>query len=1321
MFCTQLFIVVLAVAGAFSDSTPLFEKAHFQSDSYVGYISENVAPLSHTKPPKSSSIFVRFVDELKPSVRFETSESVCVGIDMSKFKNITNIRLESDDDSGTLFELDANSFICVRQEPGMCVCFIQIKLSDSYFATNRHKLNREAKSLYTFQLKFELSYGVSTTQIQVKLLDDNDLEPMFDPSDYEFVLAEADQLEAFAVIGQVHAKDPDLSRNALVRYFLSCEREDSAELNDTECNEYFGVDWHTGLIYLKHSVAFMSSRFSGGVKTFEFQVKSLDTGTRSGVARTILSTRRAYWSYLSTTGLESNRTRKMLEEVDTEVDLDDDSHAELGQSNHKTNDLVNYKLVKYAAELYEHLVGMESHQADRRQQHSIYGTSIEAAYVQVKLVPAVKTIPQLNAKFLKLNEFVVHKESVFKQIKFRLEKSLILPFGFIQVDSGFESSLKIKPISGIEFKIERVYLNSSNTFFLVYLQPSLNEMIQFKAIVNNNLDKSIRFAVNVESYTILMFDFSMRTDLVEMIAGQCRLELDSPVKDIHLTNPSALTVLAKISSTLTNVYTTNNPETNLCEVYLSYGKLWNNQGLFHVRYAEVNNQTMISVNSSTGLVRLEKIFYGKLNFLISAQLYFAQVPLMNAVDTQLLKVTALEQRPLLNNDTSIYAALSSHSNPDAPPVVAYFKKNAAFKKWFDTIELSLAGPHKHLNLPRVLSSLSWIYNENRVYFIVYCFGEDLVKFDKCPIALDSDGTLHFQSSSAQSPQVNLLIRAADSRQHLKYLNLMIVNSSSQLQFEHQNCSILIRLNEGSITTKANSNNRVFLTKMNLKQNDSLSKLQFSLLEVQDEPSSSVMLRNCFEIDPLGNIYFKCKLPPAGLRFNKSMTMLRIEKLVKVTATNSNHLEAFTYLRIQFELSMNSSWQPHQQLNILMFDCEKPHEAVNSNKHARETKLISTLLVNDYKQLLRRTKAAGSVLATDAVVHVANVTARNFEFVYLIEQNDKQFADTAKLAAGTHIYRVDLAYLFRKLQLDDQDDECPLYEFNLVANDHDLFRLNRFSGLIELAVDWQLPIAYLINSINVFKYRLVFTITKLIELGQHAHNLNNLEFQCDVYFKLEHDMSLNKDVLRRLLPAPMLAQSHLELSVENMNQHQDYMLMRQLNSFVVLNETLQRSQRLYNLTYLIGGANLPFYVDSNTGQLFFSNSNTKLVQPRYTLTMIVLFKFKHMLLHELHASISIYNNRTSDALVLGSNGKQKDSPTFSSLWSSGFLDFSMPISSVDFIANMQSKLIGFFPQMQVPGSFELASNRLKYKTAKKRPNRYFQETKNKLVSHLFIYD
>ena len=292
MFCTtKFFLFFLAVVSC--DSTSLFEKAHFQSDSYVGYISENVAPLSHTKPAKNSSIFVRFVDELKPSVRFETSESVCVGIEMSKFKNITNIRLESDDDSTNLFELDANSFTCVVQEIGNCVCLIQIKLSDSYFATSRYKLNREAISLYTFQLKFELSYGVSITQIQVKLLDDNDLEPMFEPSDYEFVINEIDQLEAFAVIGQVHAKDPDLSRNALVRYYLSCEQEDAAELNDTECNEYFGVDWHTGFIYLKHSVAFMLSRFSDGVKTFEFQIKSLDTGTRNNVARTLLSNRQS--------------------------------------------------------------------------------------------------------------------------------------------------------------------------------------------------------------------------------------------------------------------------------------------------------------------------------------------------------------------------------------------------------------------------------------------------------------------------------------------------------------------------------------------------------------------------------------------------------------------------------------------------------------------------------------------------------------------------------------------------------------------------------------------------------------------------------------------------------------------------------------------------------------------------------------------------------------------------------------------------------------------------------------------------------------------
>ena len=57
------------------------------------------------------------------------------------------------------------------------------------------------------------------TTISIQILDDNDLEPMFDPSEYLIELNESSNKAAFTKIGRVIARDPDLNRNSLVPYY----------------------------------------------------------------------------------------------------------------------------------------------------------------------------------------------------------------------------------------------------------------------------------------------------------------------------------------------------------------------------------------------------------------------------------------------------------------------------------------------------------------------------------------------------------------------------------------------------------------------------------------------------------------------------------------------------------------------------------------------------------------------------------------------------------------------------------------------------------------------------------------------------------------------------------------------------------------------------------------------------------------------------------------------------------------------------------------------------------------------------------------------
>jgi hypothetical protein len=63
-------------------------------------------------------------------------------------------------------------------------------------------------------MKLDQNYAIQTATISVHILDDNDLEPMFDPSEYTFELNEFDELPAFTRIGQVYARDPDLGKFA---------------------------------------------------------------------------------------------------------------------------------------------------------------------------------------------------------------------------------------------------------------------------------------------------------------------------------------------------------------------------------------------------------------------------------------------------------------------------------------------------------------------------------------------------------------------------------------------------------------------------------------------------------------------------------------------------------------------------------------------------------------------------------------------------------------------------------------------------------------------------------------------------------------------------------------------------------------------------------------------------------------------------------------------------------------------------------------------------------------------------------------------------
>ena len=210
-------------------------------------------------------------DLVKPSVRAIFTEhnlTSCGELSVASLAATLELSSDSmDPDELNIFELDSTeSCFDIKRIPFTeCECPLRIRLRDD---SARDKLNREAKDTYTMQLKL----AASSASLLIKILDDNDLEPMFDPSEYNIVLNESAlaSTPAFTKIVRVFASDPDLSRNSLVRYYMNCNQfETMSSMNSGEeketfanqlfnsCNKYFGVDWRTGDVYLKKSLQFI--------------------------------------------------------------------------------------------------------------------------------------------------------------------------------------------------------------------------------------------------------------------------------------------------------------------------------------------------------------------------------------------------------------------------------------------------------------------------------------------------------------------------------------------------------------------------------------------------------------------------------------------------------------------------------------------------------------------------------------------------------------------------------------------------------------------------------------------------------------------------------------------------------------------------------------------------------------------------------------------------------------------------------------------------------------------------------------------------------
>lgn len=241
-------------------STHLYQVEHLQvtNETYTGYISENVAlpnslnsQSTYSSHPVISlkSIYVRFVDQVKPAIEFELiplstsnsslDEEICLKFDLSQL-NLTLVDKTSDVLSSSLssrsdlFEIDfsysSSGYMCFSHQANArrCLCYLKIKLLDKQSV--RDRINREAIDIYQLQLNIATE---KSSNIVVKVLDDNDLEPMFVNNDPDGTVINLDEfivssnaslrrniLGEFSVVGRVQVTDPDLEQNGQPRYYI---------------------------------------------------------------------------------------------------------------------------------------------------------------------------------------------------------------------------------------------------------------------------------------------------------------------------------------------------------------------------------------------------------------------------------------------------------------------------------------------------------------------------------------------------------------------------------------------------------------------------------------------------------------------------------------------------------------------------------------------------------------------------------------------------------------------------------------------------------------------------------------------------------------------------------------------------------------------------------------------------------------------------------------------------------------------------------------------------------------------------------------------
>ena len=225
-----------------------------------------------------------------------------------------------------------------------------------------------------------------------------------------------------------------------------------------------------------------------------------------------------------------------------------------------------------------------------------------------------------------------------------------------------------------------------------------------------------------------------------------------------------------------------------------------------------------------------------------------------------------------------------------------------------------------------------------------------------------------------------------------------------------------------------------------------------------------------------------------------------------------------------------------------------------------------------------------------------------------------------IPAHTQIYRLDLVYVLRNLNIDDPRDEAMFYEFKQLSGD--LFRVNVLSGLISLASEWQPDPA---NKLH--EHRLQFSLVKSLQLLPDTQaaadsSLEGLVFTARVIFDVG-------TVDARFLPRPVLATRSVSVYLRG-EATRDQFLLARVDAYLLNSNASVAS--IYKVEYRLEPANLPFYIEVTTGNLYFNSLLAIDLLDTYKLFYVVQFFYQNERVHELSVRVNVLSGVSSQRHV-----------------------------------------------------------------------------------------